>query len=87
MSEPNTSEMVDPRPTVDVLLRAAGLDVPAEETDRLAALYPGLRRSVDRFYQVDAGDEVPAAVFEAGSALDNGSTHAGPVRAASVDRP
>lgn len=87
MSEPTTSEAVDPRQVVDALLRAAGLDVPAEETDRLAALYPGLRRSVDRFYRVDTGDEVPAAVFEAGSALDAGSAHAGPVRAARVDRP
>ncbi len=87
MSEPNTSETVDPRQVVEVLLRTAGLNVPAEETERLAALYPGLRRSVDRFYKVDAGDEVPAAVFEAGSALDAGSPYAGPVRAARVDRP
>lgn len=70
---------------VDALLRAAGLEVPAEETERLAALYPGLRRSVDRFYRVDAGDDVPAAVFEAGSVLAAGSgAQAGPVRSAKV---
>jgi len=47
------------------LLAAAGLDPPEDEIDRLAALYPGLRRSLDRFHAVDAGDEVAAAVFRA----------------------
>ncbi|MEM9564892.1 MAG: hypothetical protein AAGA93_19880 [Actinomycetota bacterium] len=48
------------------LLRVAGLDPPADEIDRLAGLYPGLRRSVERFHAVDAGDESTAAVFRAG---------------------
>ncbi|MFT7598133.1 MAG: hypothetical protein ACI8TP_001054 [Acidimicrobiales bacterium] len=52
--------------TVGVLLRAAGLDVPEEEVQRLAGLYPGLRRSADRFHQVEVGDEVPSAIFRAG---------------------
>ena len=52
--------------TVEVLLREAGLgSVPDEEIQRLAQLYPGLRRSADRFYEVDTGDEVTAAVFRA----------------------
>jgi hypothetical protein len=33
--------------------------------ERLARLYPGLGRTVERFYGVDVGDEVPAAVFRA----------------------
>ena len=50
---------------VAALLAAAGLDLPEDEIDRLAALYPGLRRSLDRFHAVDVGDEVTAAVFRA----------------------
>jgi hypothetical protein len=51
--------------TVATLLAAAGLDVPQVEIERLAELYPGLRRSVDRFYEIDTADEVPAAIFRA----------------------
>lgn len=53
------------RDQVAALLTTAGLDPPAQELDRLAGLYPGLRRSVDRFHAVDVGDEVTAAVFRA----------------------
>lgn len=53
--------------TVEVLLSEAGLaDIPPEELERLGQLYPALRRSVDRFHEIDAGDEVTAAVFRAG---------------------
>ncbi len=52
--------------TVEVLLAEAGLDqVPAEEIQRLAQLYPGLRRTADKFYEIETGDEVTAAVFRA----------------------
>lgn len=51
--------------TVATLLAAAGLTVPDNEIERLAGLYPALRRSVDKMYEVDTGDEVPAAVFRA----------------------
>lgn len=52
--------------TVEVLLGEAGLhDVPEEELRRLAQLYPGLRRSIDKFHEIDVGDEVTAAVFRA----------------------
>lgn len=54
--------------TVAVLLSEAGLDVPPEEIKRLADLYGGLRRSIDRFHDIDAGDEVMAAVFRADEA-------------------
>ncbi len=52
--------------TVATLLAAAGLEVPDNEVERLAQLYPGLRRSMDRMYDVPTGDEVPAALFRAG---------------------
>lgn len=52
--------------TVATLLAAAGLQVPDNEVERLAQLYPGLRRSMDRMYDVPTGDEVPAALFRAG---------------------
>lgn len=51
--------------TVRTLLAAAGLQPPDDEVERLARLYPGLRRSVDRFHEIDTGDEVTAAVFRA----------------------
>ncbi len=51
--------------TVATLLAAAGLQVPDNEVERLAQLYPGLRRSMDRMYEVPTGDEVPAALFRA----------------------
>lgn len=62
------------RHQVVVLLAAAGLDPPPDEVGRLAGLYPGLRRSLDRFHAVDTGDEVTAAVFratEAGPSVDD----------------
>lgn len=60
--------------TVDALLHAAGLDVPEDERSRLAGLYPALRRSADRFYEVEVGDEVPSAIFRAGDVVvDSGA--------------
>jgi hypothetical protein len=52
--------------TVAALMKAAGLNPPADELERLAGLYPGLRAAADRFHRCDVGDEVPAAVFRAG---------------------
>ncbi|MEL7157417.1 MAG: hypothetical protein AAFN30_12555 [Actinomycetota bacterium] len=52
----------DQQQVVDVLLRQAGLTVPDNEVQRLASLYPGLRRSADRFHALDVGDEVPAGI-------------------------
>ncbi|MEM9656218.1 MAG: hypothetical protein AAGA65_29295 [Actinomycetota bacterium] len=54
-----------PVEVVRTLLDAAGLQPPEAEVERLAKLYPGLRRSVDRFHAVTTADEVPAAVFRA----------------------
>lgn len=56
----------EPSQIVEVLLAEAGLqNMPTEELQRLAQLYPGLRRSVDRFHEIEVGDEVTAAVFRA----------------------
>lgn len=57
-----------PVETVQVLLNAAGLHPPDAEVERLAKLYPGLRRSVDRFHEIEVGDEATAAVFRASEA-------------------
>ena len=57
---------------VRVLLTAAGLSPPDAEVERLAKLYPGLRRSVDRFHAIDVGDEVTAAVFRASDEISTG---------------
>jgi hypothetical protein len=58
-------EAVEDEMIVRALLAAAGLDIPDDEVGRLAQMYPGLRRSVDRYYEVPVGDEVTAAVFRA----------------------
>ena len=63
-------ERTDALATVEALLSAAALDVPHDEVERLARLYPGLRRSVDRYYEIPVGDEVPAAVFRAAGGAD-----------------
>ena len=60
-----TDDGDDALETVRALLAASGLHPPEDEVERLARLYPGLRRTVERFYGVDVGDEVPAAVFRA----------------------
>ncbi len=51
--------------TVRGLLAASGLHPPDDEVERLARLYPGVRKSIERFHQIDVGDEVTAAVFRA----------------------
>ena len=56
---------MDDESTVRTMLAAAGLVIPDDEVERLARLYPGLRRSVDRYYDVPVGDEVMASVFRA----------------------
>ncbi|MEZ5408937.1 MAG: hypothetical protein R2761_12980 [Acidimicrobiales bacterium] len=65
-TDDETAQTRDAVATVATLLAAAGLQVPDNEVERLAHLYPGLRRSMDRMYDVPTGDEVPAALFRAG---------------------
>ena len=72
----------DERPGADLeivraLLGGAGLVPPEDEVERLAELYPGIRRSIERFYAVDVGDEVMAAVFRADAAAGAGGRPGG----------
>ncbi len=60
------------RAEVSALLRAAGVDPPPAEVDRLAGVDGDVRRSLDRFRAVDVGDEVTAAVFRADPADTDG---------------
>lgn len=60
------------RATVDALLAAAGIDVPAPERGRLARLYPGVRASADRFHRIDVGDGVQAGIHRPGEGTTGG---------------
>ena len=70
MGEQGSMDESEALATVQVLLAANGLQPPDDEVERLARLYPGLRRTVDRFHEIDAGDEVMAAVFHADEGTD-----------------
>jgi hypothetical protein len=48
---------------VQSLLAAAGVSPSDSEVSALARAYPGLRRQVDRLYDVPTGDDVPVGVF------------------------
>ena len=66
--------MADPSPdptalaAVQSLLAAAGVNAPDSEVSALARAYPGLRRQIDRLYDVPTGDDVPIGVFRPESA-------------------
>ena len=60
----------DPLGEVRTLLAAAGITPPDDDLGSLARIYPGLRRRVDRMYDIDVGDEVQAAVFRADEGSD-----------------
>jgi hypothetical protein len=64
--------------TVAALLAAAGLSVPGPEVERLAELYPALRRSMDRMYEIDTGDELPASLFRAAEGTGTTTESVGP---------
>ncbi|WP_432563705.1 hypothetical protein [Kineococcus sp. SYSU DK003] len=54
----------DPTTSVQVLLDAAGLTISAAEFDKLVAIYPGMRASVDALYDVAMGkEEEPQLIF------------------------
>jgi hypothetical protein len=48
---------------VRTLLAAAGITPSDEDIDLLGKAYPGLRRQVDRLYEVDTGDLPPAGML------------------------
>ena len=49
------------------VLRVDGIEVPDVDLASLAKQFPSLRRKVDRFYDIQTGDEVTASVFRAES--------------------
>lgn len=55
----------DDESIVRALLSAAGIEAPDADVHSLTRAYPRLRRTVDKMYAVDVGDEVPAALFRA----------------------
>ena len=66
MTEPQTDSVVEPELDIQILLGAAGIhDIPERDLRSLARLLPGVRRRIDRMYDVATGDEVTAAVFRA----------------------
>ena len=56
---------VDSFEHVKTLLKVNGIEANEADLASLAKLCPNLRRKIDRFYEVDTGDEVTASVFRA----------------------
>ena len=52
---------------VKTVLRLDGIEPSEADLASLTKLFPGLRRKVDRFYEIQTGDEVTASVFRADS--------------------
>jgi len=58
---------VDSFEHVKTLLKLNGIEANEADLASLAKLFPNLRRKIDRFYEVETGDEVTASVFRAES--------------------
>jgi len=56
---------LDSREHVKNVLRLDGIEAPDVDLASLAKQFPSLRRKVDRFYDIQTGDEVTASVFRA----------------------
>ena len=52
---------------VKTVLKLDGIEPPDVDLASLTKLFPSLRRKVDRFYEIQTGDEVTASVFRADS--------------------
>ncbi len=52
---------------VKTVLKLDGIEPPDVDLASLAKLFPSLQRKVDRFYEIQTGDEVTASVFRADS--------------------
>ena len=63
---PNISDL-DPLEHVKTVLRLDGINASEADLASLAKLFPSLQRKVDRFYEIQTGDEVTASVFRADS--------------------
>jgi hypothetical protein len=49
--------------TVEALLSASGLNLPAGDVASLVRAYPALQRRIDGLYRVPTGDDSPVSVF------------------------
>ncbi len=63
---PNIFDL-DPLEHVKTVLRLDGINANEADLASLAKLFPSLQRKVDRFYEIQTGDEVTASVFRADS--------------------
>ena len=52
---------------VKTVLKLDGIEPPDVDLASLTKLFPSLQRKVDRFYEIQTGDEVTASVFRADS--------------------
>ena len=50
---------------VKTVLKLDGIEPPDVDLASLTKLFPSLQRKVDRFYEIQTGDEVTASVFRA----------------------
>ncbi len=50
---------------IQAMLRLAGIEPTGADLASLGRILPGVRRKVDRMYEIDTGDEVTASVFRA----------------------
>ncbi|MBQ30631.1 MAG: hypothetical protein CL434_12660 [Acidimicrobiaceae bacterium] len=50
---------------IQAMLRLAGIEPTGADLASLGRIFPGVRRKVDRMYEIDTGDEVTASVFRA----------------------
>lgn len=67
MTDSSDGSDVDFFDYIKATLKLNGIEAPEADLASLAKLFPGMRRKVDRFYEVQTGDEVTAAVFRAGA--------------------
>ncbi len=65
MTDESPTTSSDSFSQVKALFELAGITAPDHDLASLAKQLPALRKKVDRFYEVDANDEVAASVFRA----------------------
>ena len=63
---PDVSDL-DSLEHVKTVLRLDGIEPSEADLASLTKLFPSLQRKVDRFYEIQTGDEVTASVFRADS--------------------
>lgn len=58
--------MTDPAAYVRTVLDAAGIQPSDAEVDVLASVWQDIHARIERLWQIDIGEDPPAAVFRAG---------------------